>query len=110
MRLKELPPKIKWDIWYAYVKYEDIADGKIRPVIIAEDKAFVLEVLPVYGAPSDNADYELWDWADAGLAKPSAVKLSPISVQPSDFERRIGRLSIIDIRKIIKLLAAPKII
>jgi hypothetical protein len=49
-----------------------------------------------------NADYELQKWEDAGLDKPSCVSLTPMLIHPADFEHRIGRLNVTDIRKIIR--------
>ncbi|MDR2615554.1 MAG: hypothetical protein LBC28_03135 [Oscillospiraceae bacterium] len=65
----------------------------------------MVEALPIYGSPSSNADYELQEWANAGLRKPSGVSLLPVKINEDSFDRRAGRLNVADIRKIIKQMS-----
>jgi hypothetical protein len=93
-----------WEIWFAYVRYRDGSGGKERPVVIRRIVDDSCEVLPIYGSPSQNADYEILEWSDAGLVKPSCVNLFPRVVGLTSLRRRIGHLATHDIKKILQLI------
>jgi hypothetical protein len=104
VKLKDKISFTKWDVWYAYVKYEGIDGGKIRPVIIMDAGVLVLDCFPVYGSPSENGQYEIQEWAFAGLGKPSTVSLTPMEIGAENFAYRVGSLHIADRRKIVNLI------
>lgn len=99
----------QWDIWLAFVKFTDKPDeGKIRPVLIIDEKiCFVL----VYGItshkPRDNffGEYNIMQWKESGLDKPSTIRLSTaLEIEKDKFIKKIGELDSLDIKKIMEVL------
>ncbi len=89
----------RWDIYYAEVKFEESPESKHRPIIIYNDaEAFVVSI-KVTSQNMRPGDYQIQDWADAGLAKPSVARLDKmIHVSKVDIKKRIGRLTEKDIQ------------
>lgn len=91
-------PLQKWDIWTAYVPFEQKPGGKIRPVIIlseTEEELLIL-VIPVSSHQQKNrvGGYrELLHWSEAGLDKPSSALCNNIVRLPKkNLKNHIGRL------------------
>lgn len=50
----------KWEIYLAYVQYEDVPTGKIRPVlIIDEDTAYPINCIKMTSHEARSGEYEL---------------------------------------------------
>ncbi|WP_298672482.1 type II toxin-antitoxin system PemK/MazF family toxin [uncultured Megasphaera sp.] len=98
----------KWEIWWAYVKFEDSNEVKRRPVLILDNQiACILSLKITSHEPRKNfnGEYQILQWEKAGLTKPSVVRLSkPLCLQKRDFGDKIGKLSDADILSIQTLL------
>lgn len=70
-----------WQIWLAYVRFADHPDvGKVRPVVIIDSDTVAVIAAKVTSAPPQPhyQYYELLDWAEEGLLKPSRIQLAPL--------------------------------
>ena len=90
----------KWDIWNAYFKYENINDGKVRPVLVIDsDNYFTISAEITSHEPRDEFEGEvaIKFWKEAGLNSPFTVRLSKI-LELSDFSfvNKIGKLKKLD--------------
>lgn len=100
----------KWDIYWAYVKFDDKDGGKGRPVIIAEDNPDNIEPIICYKCTTSlgtKGVYQIEKWELAGLESRTAVILNKtIALTLKDFgnKKRKGTLRFCDIQKIIKKL------
>ena len=100
----------RWDVWLADVPFEDIpSERKPRPVLIMDNAIIVLGAFKMTThSPRDALDYRLIDYKAAGLPMETVVRLSKFLVLDAvDFIRPFGRLSLIDIMAIQKLLSNP---
>lgn len=98
-----------WEIWFADVKFEDNANlSKRRPVLVLSNNiVYILSLKITSKPPRDNyyGEYELVKWKEAGLDKPSTVRISKkLKLFERDFSFKIGRLAPIDILNIMKFL------
>ncbi|WP_165056165.1 MULTISPECIES: type II toxin-antitoxin system PemK/MazF family toxin [unclassified Adlercreutzia] len=77
-----------WQVWLAYVRFADHPEvGKVRPVVIIDsDTVAVIAAKVTSASPKSQYQYyELLDWQEGGLLKPSRVQLAPlISLNPDD--------------------------
>lgn len=100
--------KNRWEIWWAYVKFEDSNEVKKRPVLVLEDRvAYILSLKITSHAPRKKFDgeYQLLQWEKAGLTKPSVVRTSKVlCLEEDDFDTKIGKLTDADIYAIQMLL------
>lgn len=99
----------RWEIWLATVNYEDNpAISKHRPVlVVAPGKYYILSLKITSHAPRENArlEYALQKWKEAGLSKPSTVRISKrLKLNQSDFVHKIGRLHPTDILSIQNMI------
>ena len=99
----------RWEVWWAYVEFEDRPEeGKIRPVLIINDKetyVFVLKMTSREQRESDPLDYAIKRWEHAKLDKPTTVRVGCLyQLQYRSFVERIGRLHVSDIYEIQKLI------
>ncbi len=70
-----------WQVWLAYVRFADHPDvGKVRPVVVIDGETVAIVAAKVTSArPQPHYRYyELMDWQDEGLVKPSRVQLAPL--------------------------------
>lgn len=96
---------IRWDIYLAAVPFEDLPESKIRPVLILDNSAILIDCLKMTGQPPRTGEYVLKRWKEAGLHKPTTVRLSKrLVLAPASFIKRIGSLDLIDIIEIEKRL------
>lgn len=98
-----------WEIWFANVKFEDDPEQvKARPVLIISNKvAYILSLKVTSKQPRSNywGEYSLIKWKEAGLSKPSTVRISKkLRLVEKDLLRRTGRISSIDILNIMKIM------
>lgn len=93
-----------WEVWFADVKFEDSDEVKQRPVVIVENHTAYILALKVTGhEPRKNypGEYRLKFWREAGLAKPSTVRISKkLYLEDRDLNRCLGRLHPYDIIQI----------
>lgn len=96
----------KWDIYMADVPFEDLPQSKPRPVIILEDSVVVIDCLKMTSQSPRYGEYTLQKWREAGLLKPTTVRISKrLVLEPGLFRKRIGSLHPIDIIEIQKRLS-----
>lgn len=100
--------KHSWEVWWAYVKFEDSNEVRKRPVLVLEDRvAYILSLKITSHEPRKNFDgeYQLLQWEKAGLSKPSVVRISKaLRLEERDFGNKIGKLTDADIYAIQMLL------
>ena len=91
---------VRWDIWLARVEFEDKVGSKIRPVLIIDGtRCYVLSLKITSHLPREGyeGEYRIVNWKEAGLLKPSTVRISKQINLPADsFVKRIGRLTALD--------------
>lgn len=77
-----------WQVWLAYVRFADHPDiGKVRPVVVIDsDTVAVIAAKVTSASPQQHYQYyELLDWKEEGLLKPSRIQLAPLfSLRPGD--------------------------
>jgi hypothetical protein len=95
-----------WDIWLAEVKFEDINQSKLRPVIILETSQKAISVIKLSSKPPKfKSDYALKLWKESGLKKPTTVKTrNYILISTHKFIFRIGEIQTSDKSAIIDLI------
>lgn len=81
------------------MKFEDTDEIKERPVMIWNDRAFVMAFKMTSADRGDNREeFKLNYWKEAGLEKPTSIRITKIlRLENNDFIRRIGRLDSRDI-------------
>lgn len=95
----------KWDIYLANVPFEDISQTKIRPVVILDDSAIVIDSLKMTSHKPRQGEYALQKWKEAGLHKPTTVRISKrLALNSAAIVKQIGTLHPIDIIEISKRL------
>ncbi|MDR2073770.1 MAG: type II toxin-antitoxin system PemK/MazF family toxin [Oscillospiraceae bacterium] len=95
----------KWDLFWAKVKYEDIEDFKIRPVVVIGEEEVLISALKCTSKLNKKFSYFVKYWEKSGLCKPTAIKIDKIiKITKRNLERKIGRLDPEDIAEIKKLL------
>lgn len=93
----------RWEVYLAKVLYEDMAQYKIRPVVVIEDLGCFVLSLKMTGQPPRKGEYVLKEWAYAGLKKETTVRLSKkLKLHPNDMIKRLGALHTADIVEIQK--------
>lgn len=95
-----------WDIYIADVPFEDLPQAKPRPVIILEDTVIMIHCLKMTSQPPRRGEYILQKWREAGLHKPTTVRISKqLSLPPTSFRKHIGALHPVDILEIQKRMS-----
>lgn len=95
----------KWDIYMADVPFEDLPQSKVRPVLILEDTVIFIDCLKMTSHAPRAGEYLLKRWKEAGLHKPTTVRLSKrLKLEQSAIRKRIGSLHPIDIIEIERIL------
>ena len=93
----------KWDVYLANVPFEDTAESKIRPIVILDDSAVVIDCLKMTSKPPRLGEYVLQKWREAGLKKETAVRISKRrSLNSATLIKKLGSLQAIDIIEIQK--------
>ena len=98
----------RWDIWLAAVQFEEIAEEKIRPVLILEHgESFVLSYKMTPHKPREAFpnEYAIRDWKGAGLHKPTTIRGGrKIRIAQAGLKRKIGVLQAEDITNLLLFL------
>ena len=107
----------RYDIYICQVYFEDPENPgtflyKSRPVLILEDKVYLIEVAEITSHSVrqwDAGDYALLDWQQEGLKRSSTVRLNlTLSIIPQRLNRKIGSLSKRDADNITKMLSEAR--
>lgn len=95
-----------WDVYIANVPFEDLPQSKPRPVVILADSVLVVDCLKMTSQPPRRGEYALQKWREAGLLKPTTVRISKrLLLNHSALLKRIGALHPIDIFEIQKKIS-----
>lgn len=95
-----------WDVYIADVPFEDLPQSKLRPVIILVDSVLVVDCLKMTSKPPRPREYALQKWREAGLLKPTTVRISKrLLLNRNSLRKRIGALHPIDILEIQKRIS-----
>lgn len=86
----------RWDIYWAYVKYEESDEVKRRPVLIINST--VAAIISFKMTSKDRGDeppeYEVREWKEAGLPVQTYVRCDkPIRLSERDLDGKIGQLT-----------------
>ena len=105
----------RWDVWLAYVTFEDCTLKKQRPVVVlSEDTVFVLSLKLTSHSPRYNrfeGEYEILKWQEAGLLKPTVVRCGRVlQVEKSDMIKQLGTLDQADINGLVAILRYMNIV
>ena len=96
----------KWDIYLANVPFEDLPQSKRRPVIILDDTAVLIDCVKMTGQPPRPGEYVLQKWKEAGLHKPTTVRVSKrLALSSASLIKQLGSLQPVDIIEISKRLS-----
>lgn len=96
----------KWDVYLANVPFEDLPESKKRPVIILGDSVVAVDCLKMTGHPPRRREYQLKRWQEAGLMKPTTVRVSKrLCLSPDAFLKKLGSLHPIDILELQRILS-----
>ena len=98
---------VRWDIWVARVEFEEVTCSKIRPVLIIDGtRCYVLSLKITSHAPRTQfpGEYQIIEWKEAGLMKPSSIRISKQLNLPVDsFVKKIGRLTELDRFNVLRI-------
>lgn len=91
---------LPWEIWWAYVAFEEGNDGKERPVLVLEDGTVYVIALMITSHDQRNVygEYDITKWQSAGLKKPSTIRITKrLKLMETDLIRKMGDLQPYDI-------------
>lgn len=97
----------KWDIWLAYVRFEDSPDeAKLRPVLVIDNKdIYILSFKMTSHLPRQNyyGKYPIKYYKDVGLVKPTVVRLSKkLLLLENEFDKKLADYILLILMKLIK--------
>lgn len=84
----------RYEIWQAKVRFEDSDEVKQRPVLIWNNKAFLVAYKMTGTDRGDDRDeYRLRYWKEAGLTKPTSIRLRKVlKLEKEDLLYKIGEM------------------
>lgn len=90
----ELPMNYnRWDILLADVPFDDQPETKVRPVLVLGEDVHVLDCLKMTSKPPRPGEYLLRKWSEAGLRKPTVVRIGKrLSLGKCRIRKKIGTL------------------
>ena len=100
-----------WEIWHARFNFDD-RGYKFRPVLVlacSPDGLLAAMITSTSNKLSLPLDTPIDDWQEAGLTKPSLVRVDRIALLPPTYlgtAGRIGRLSPRDTHRVSRALTA----
>ena len=96
----------KWDICIADVPFEDLPESKVRPVLVLEKEAAVIKGLKMTGQQARPGEYKLVKWKEAGLKKPTVVRVEKkLQLPKQNIRKKIGHLLPVDIVGVQKAIS-----
>lgn len=97
-----------WEIWWAYVAFEDDVDcGKERPVLVLENGDVYVIALMITSHEERNmyGEYDVTKWHSAGLKNPSTIRITrQLMLEESDLIYKMGDLQPFDIAMLRRYL------
>ena len=83
----------KWEIWHACFSFEG-SGYKFRPVLVVsvEEDMLVIMVTGTNNQLTLEHDYQIIDWKEAGLVKPSIARVDRLAAIPLDYIGTAGRI------------------
>lgn len=99
----------KYDIFLSKIYFQDPNNPgeylyKKRPVLVMNDETYMIETAEITSHEPrkwDIGDYAIIDWQEAGLDKPSTVRLNLlVDLAPYALDKKLGTLSNRDITNI----------
>ena len=98
-----LSPK-EWEIWHARFNFEG-SGYKFRPVLVVsvEEDLLVIMVTGTNNKLILEHDYQIIDWREAGLNKPSIARVDRLAAIPLDYIGTAGRIGTLTARDINNL-------
>lgn len=84
----------RYEIWKAKVKFEDSDEVKERPVMIWNDRVFLVAYKMTGTDRGDDQDeYRIRYWQEAGLTKPTSIRLRKVlRLKKDDLLYKMGEL------------------
>ncbi|MBQ9211366.1 MAG: type II toxin-antitoxin system PemK/MazF family toxin [Clostridia bacterium] len=96
-----------WEIWWAYVAFDEGDGGKERPVLVLEDGTVYVIALMITSHEQRNVygEYDITKWQSAGLKKPSTIRVTrKLELSEDDLIYKMGELQPFDIVLLMKYL------
>lgn len=100
----------RWDIVLVNFPFTDLSAVKKRPCLILSTDDFnkSSDVIAAYitsNIPDDKriGDYMINDWMEAGLPKPSLIRMKIATIDKSIINKKIGSLNQYDIKRFKKV-------
>lgn len=102
-------PQKRWEIWLAKVAFEDNPNEvKQRPVLVLHntgEKILSVKITSHSPRNSYSGEYEVQKWEEAGLHKPSTIRVGKLSnMDPKMFVKKLGDLQQEDIKNVTQNL------
>jgi mRNA-degrading endonuclease toxin of MazEF toxin-antitoxin module len=90
------------DVYISTFPFTSARDAKARPVLVLVDLGVDCLVCRITSVPHQSfLDMALTNWKDAGLEKPSTIRLARlVIIEKSLLKIRIGRLSTDDLNRV----------
>jgi len=97
-----------WEVWLAYVKYEDKPVAKKRPVLIVPDSnGSLMMVKMTKHEPRNDFEYEVVKWHTAGLTTKTTIRTGKnLKISDTTLIHRLGNLDPVDVVKFRDKLSA----
>ena len=94
------------DLWWVHFPFSESRNIKRRPALVIDNDT--IAILTVYVTSQDKSSpysIEITNWKEAGLSKPSWIRIDKIvKLHESSIDRKIGELSSSDFSKITDLV------
>ena len=101
----------KWDIILVPFPFTDLSSAKRRPALIVSPDTYnagkdvvIAYVTSQVSSPPRFGDYKLQKWKEAGLPKPSLVRMKFATIDKTIIVKKLGKLEEIDSEEIEKIL------
>ena len=84
----------RYEIWDAYVRFEDSDEAKIRPVLIWGDYAYIAAYKMTGTDRGDTEiEFSVKYWKESGLDKPTTIRIHKLlKLETTDLVKKRGEL------------------
>lgn len=84
----------RFEIWDAYVRFEDSDEVKRRPVLIWNNAAYIIAYKMTGTNRGDNKEeFVIRYWKESGLSKPTSIRITKVlHLEKEDLVQKIGLL------------------
>jgi mRNA interferase MazF len=103
----------KWDVILVPFPFSDLSSVKRRPALIVSPKTYntgkdvvIAYITSQVNSPLRFGDYKLQKWKEAGLPKPSLIRMKFATIDKTIIVKKLGKLENIDSEEIEKILLA----